>query len=69
MPYKPADIALLGNYFWLMLLAWFLSKHHHQVEWKLWMIALKARNAKREREREEMCFAKMTTIPERAPHG
>ena len=37
-------------------LAWFLSKHHHQVEWKLWMIALKARNAK-------MCFAKMTTIP------
>ena len=56
MPYKPADIALLGDYFWLMLLAWFLSKHHHQVEWKLWMIALKARNAK-------MCFAKMTTIP------
>ena len=62
MPCKATDIALLGNYFWLMLLAWFLSKHHHQVEWKLWMIALKARNAK-------MCFAKMTTIPERAPHG
>ena len=48
MPCKPANIALLGDYFWLMLLAWFLSKHHHQVEWKLWMIALKARNAKRE---------------------
>ena len=63
MPYKPADIAPLREYFWLAVVGLVFEQTSSSSRMEAMDDCTKGPQC------QEMCFAKMTTIPERAPHG
>ena len=66
MSYKPADIAPLTQRVFLAIVGLVFEQTSSSSRMEAMDDCTKGPQCQ---EREEMCFAKMTTIPERAPHG